>query len=180
MKSRSILILILALAVLTLLNPPQVYSQEKTTSWEVYFSPPAGCTTAITNELDKAKRTILIQASEFNSSVIAKAIIQAHTRGVTVQVIFDKSHRTKKHSSATFLSNEGITLKIDSKHNIAHNKVMIVDAETVITGSFNFTNSAELRNAENLLIIHDTSLAARYLKNWELHAAHSEIYKARH
>src|ERR1700730_18618201 len=55
---------------------------------------------------------------------------------------------------------------------------MILDGETVITGSFNFTKSAETRNAENLLIIHDPVLAARYLQNWNVHAAHSSAIGA--
>ena len=58
-----------------------------------------------------------------------------------------------------------MSVKIDSQHAIAHNKVMVIDAETVITGSFNFTKAAEDNNAENLLVIHDKVLAERYAKN---------------
>ena len=46
---------------------------------------------------------------------------------------------------------------------------MIIDGETVITGSFNFTKAAEENNAENLLVIHDKKLAALYTKNWQKH-----------
>ena len=56
---------------------------------------------------------------------------------------------------------------------------MIIDGETVITGSFNFTKAAEENNAENLLVIHDKKLAARYTENWQKHAEHSEIYTGR-
>ena len=63
---------------------------------------------------------------------------------------------------------------IDPAHAIAHNKIMIIDGETVITGSFNFTKAAEKRNAENLLIIHDKDLEGRYIENWKNHAGHSE------
>ena len=70
-------------------------------------------------------------------------------------------------------------MKIDSEHAIAHNKVMVIDGETVITGSFNFTKAAEENNAENLLVIHDKKLAERYTKNWEEHAKHSEVYSRR-
>jgi len=51
---------------------------------------------------------------------------------------------------------------IDANHAIAHNKVMIIDGETVLTGSFNFTKAAQEKNAENLLIIRDAALAAQY------------------
>jgi phosphatidylserine/phosphatidylglycerophosphate/cardiolipin synthase-like enzyme len=67
-------------------------------------------------------------------------------------------------------------LKIDAKHAIAHNKVMIIDGEAVITGSFNFTKAAEESNAENLLVIRDKKLAERYIKNWQEHERHSEVW----
>jgi len=56
---------------------------------------------------------------------------------------------------------------------------MIIDAETVITGSFNFTKAAEENNAENLLVIHDKKLALAYAKNWQEHEKHSEVYGGR-
>lgn len=59
---------------------------------------------------------------------------------------------------------------------IAHNKVMVIDGEAVITGSFNFTKAAEERNAENLFVIRDQALAAKYDANWHLHEAHSQPY----
>jgi phosphatidylserine/phosphatidylglycerophosphate/cardiolipin synthase-like enzyme len=81
----------------------------------------------------------------------AKAFLNANRRGVKVKVILDKSQKREKYSSADFLVNPGILTKIDSAHEIAHNKVIIIDGETVITGSFNFTKAAEEKNAENLL-----------------------------
>jgi phosphatidylserine/phosphatidylglycerophosphate/cardiolipin synthase-like enzyme len=62
---------------------------------------------------------------------------------------------------------------------MAYNKVMVIDGQTVITGSFNFTKAAEEKNAENLLIIHDAALAAKYSKNWAQHASHSQKYLGR-
>jgi phosphatidylserine/phosphatidylglycerophosphate/cardiolipin synthase-like enzyme len=78
-----------------------------------------------------------------------------------VQVILDSSQRSEKYSSADFVRNAGIPCLIDNAHAIAHNKVMVIDGQTVITGSFNFTKAAEVNNAENLLIIHDATLAAK-------------------
>jgi phosphatidylserine/phosphatidylglycerophosphate/cardiolipin synthase-like enzyme len=68
---------------------------------------------------------------------------------------------------------------IDAKHAIAHNKVMIIDGETGITGSFNFTKAAQTQNAENLLIIRDQAMAAQYTQNWEAHRQHSQSYVGR-
>lgn len=101
--------------------------------------------------------------------------MNAHKRGIKVEVILDKSQRKEKYSAATFLSNVGIPVKIDSAHAIAHNKIIILDGETV-TGSFNFTKGAEDKNAENLLVIRDKTLAEKYIKNWQEHAGHSDPY----
>jgi phosphatidylserine/phosphatidylglycerophosphate/cardiolipin synthase-like enzyme len=73
---------------------------------------------------------------------IAKALLDAHKRGVQVQVILDKSQRTEKYLSADFLANQEVPTKIDAVHSISHNKVMIIDGEIVITGSFNFIKAA--------------------------------------
>ena len=162
-------------------SPTFTFPQEKPTTCnlEVYFSPHGGCTEAISRELNKAKSTVLVQAYSFTSAPIAKALLNAHKRGIKVEVILDKSQKTHKYSSATFLYNQGIPVKIDAQHAIAHNKVMIIDGETVITGSFNFTKAAEENNAENLLVIRDKKLAERYIKNWQEHERHSEIYQGR-
>jgi phosphatidylserine/phosphatidylglycerophosphate/cardiolipin synthase-like enzyme len=147
---------------------------------QVYFSPNGGCTEAIIKEIDKAKTEILVQAYSFTSAPIAKALVQAHKRGIEIQAILDKSQRSEKYTSAAFLANSGIPTFIDSRHAIAHNKIMIIDKGTVITGSFNFTRAAEEKNAENLLIIKSKELAAIYIENWNRHRQHSEVYEARY
>jgi phosphatidylserine/phosphatidylglycerophosphate/cardiolipin synthase-like enzyme len=102
--------------------------------------------------------------------------IEAQRRGVDVRVILDKSQETEKYSSATFLLHAGIPTRIDAEHAIAHNKVMVLDDAVVLTGSFNFTASAESRNAENLLVIRDPQIARKYSTNWQDHWAHSLDY----
>jgi phosphatidylserine/phosphatidylglycerophosphate/cardiolipin synthase-like enzyme len=144
---------------------------------QVYFSPNGGTTQAIIKEINDAKSEILVQAYSFTSSTIAKALVDAHKRGVKVEAILDKSQRKEGYTEATFLTNMKIPTYIDSKHAIAHNKVMVIDKATVITGSFNFTKAAEDRNAENLLIIKSKDLAKLYLDNWGEHREHSEDYQ---
>ena len=70
-------------------------------------------------------------------------------------------------------------MQIDAKHAIAHNKIMVIDGQTVITGSFNFTKAAEEHNAENLLVIREKTLADKYTANWKAHAAHAEPYEGK-
>ncbi len=143
---------------------------------QVYFSPHGGATDAVVSALDHATNSVLVQAYSLTSAPIAKALVEAHRRGVQVHVILDASQRTEKYSEADFLQNSEIPTLIDAQHTIAHNKIIIVDDYLVLTGSFNFTKAAEEKNAENLLVISDPSLAKRYLGNWHAHEVHSQAY----
>ena len=144
---------------------------------QVYFSPHGGCTAAIVATLRQAQRQVLVRAYSFTSEPIADAVIGAHQRGVEVKVILDKSQRSERYSAISTLARAGILVLVDTKHAIAHSKVMIIDGTTVITGSFNFTKSAEGSNAENLLVIDDQELAKKYMANWAEHASHSIPYE---
>lgn len=146
------------------------------TPTQICFSPKGNCTELIVQEINDAKSEILIQAYSFTSDKIAKAMVNAHKRGVRVEIILDKSNRTVKYSSGDFTAHMGVITYYDTSHAIAHNKVMIIDKEIVITGSFNFTKAAEEKNAENLLIIRNKNLAKIYIENWEKHRDHSEKY----
>lgn len=143
---------------------------------QVYFSPHGGATDAVVSALNQATNSVLVQAYSFTSAPIAQALVDASRRGVNVQVILDKSQETEKYSEADFLKHAGIPTLIDSKHAIAHNKVMILDSRVVLTGSFNYTKAAEENNAENLLVIIDPVLAGQYAENWHAHERHSETY----
>jgi phosphatidylserine/phosphatidylglycerophosphate/cardiolipin synthase-like enzyme len=143
---------------------------------EVRFSPDGGCTQAIVSAIRQAKTSIHIQAYSFTSLPIAEALLHAHKNQVQVQVILDKSHLSDRSSVAQRLHSAGIPLWIDPRHAIAHNKVIIVDTDRVLTGSFNFTKAAEGSNAENLLSIRDSALATLYLQNWETHRNHSTAF----
>jgi phosphatidylserine/phosphatidylglycerophosphate/cardiolipin synthase-like enzyme len=145
----------------------------------ICFSPNGGCTKAIVNQIDHAKSEILIQAYSFTSAPIAEAIVKAHKKGIHVEIILDKSNKSAKYSAGDFTAHMGVTTYIDSMHAIAHNKIIIIDKETVITGSFNFTKAAEEKNAENLLILKSKELAEIYIKNWEKHKNHSDRYEGR-
>jgi phosphatidylserine/phosphatidylglycerophosphate/cardiolipin synthase-like enzyme len=92
-------------------------------------------------------------------------LVEAHRRGVNIQVVLDKSQRTERYSSATFVYNNGIPCFMAAQHAIAHNKVMVTGARMVITGSFNLTKAAQENNAENLRVIQDADMAARYAQS---------------
>lgn len=147
---------------------------------KVFFSPNGGCTEAIIDEINNATQEILVQAYSFTSAPIAKALLKAHKRGVRVEIILDRSQRTARYSSASFFANSRIPTFIDAAHAIAHNKVMVIDGGTVVCGSFNFSMSAEEKNAENLLILRSAELARLYKENWSRHREHSEVLAPRY
>lgn len=148
---------------------------------EVAFSPNGGCTNLVINVIQSARTSIRVLAYSFTSAPIAKALVEAHQRGVDVQVVVDKSQKSAKYTSATFVANAGIPIRIDSKHAIAHNKVIIVDGHTVQQGSFNYTKAAEASNGENVLVNwNNPKLAEVYLKDWKRHWDHSDAVAARY
>jgi phosphatidylserine/phosphatidylglycerophosphate/cardiolipin synthase-like enzyme len=151
---------------------------------QVYFSPKGGCTDAIVKQIDDATVEVLVQAYSFTSAPIAKALVNAKKRAINVEVIVDKSQRKEpkkqgaSYTSATFLANMRIPTYVDDTHSIAH-KIIIIDKQIVITGSFNFSK-AEEKNAENLLILKNPELAGIYIDNFMKHKAHSEKLEPRY
>jgi phosphatidylserine/phosphatidylglycerophosphate/cardiolipin synthase-like enzyme len=172
-----VLFLTLLAAALALMPASRAAPNEP--AWQVYFSPNGGATKAVVAALDAARVSVLVQAYTFTSAPIARELVEAHKRRVDVQVILDRKETGAKYSAAEFLAHADIATLIDGAHAITHNKIMVIDAETVITGSFNFTTAAERQNAENLLVIRDKTLAAQYTENWHAHAAHSARYTGR-
>ncbi|CAN7950612.1 phospholipase D family protein [Rickettsia endosymbiont of Ixodes pacificus] len=130
------------------------------------FTPPSGCSKVITAIIDKASSSIYVQAYGFTDVDIADSLIAAHKRGVQVKILLDKSNLYSKYSKLSKIKSAGIDVLIDKVPGIAHNKVMIIDEYTVITGSFNFSKNADYKNAENIIIINDPIVARQYLQNW--------------
>lgn len=140
----------------------------------VCFTPGDDCAGAIVREIGAAQGQVLVQAYSFTHADIAAALVAAKRRGVAVLVVLDKSQRSERYSAATFLRNAGIQTVIDDDHAIAHNKVIVIDGRRTITGSFNFTKSAQERNAENVVVIDGADVAARYTANIRAHLVHSQ------
>jgi phosphatidylserine/phosphatidylglycerophosphate/cardiolipin synthase-like enzyme len=146
---------------------------------EVCFSPPlpGGCDPAGTIEkaLRAAHTSILVQAYEITPGPLVTALIEAHRRGVEVRAIVDYRQLTDRRNrddafAVDHLGASGIPVLVDRPPGLMHDKVMIIDGEIVVTGSFNYTYSAEHRNVENLLVIRDPTLAAQYTQHWRSRA----------
>jgi phosphatidylserine/phosphatidylglycerophosphate/cardiolipin synthase-like enzyme len=154
---------------------------EQTASYKVCFTPKQPCTDLIVDTINQAQKEILVQAYSFTSRPIAQALTRANKRGVQVKIILDKSqYRSHGFSPARLFQNYQIPVFIDYQRGIAHNKVMVIDDKTVITGSFNFTRAAQEKNVENVIIISDSILAKKYKNNWQGRADQSQQLGASH
>ena len=140
----------------------------------IYFTPPAGAASGLIKQIDGAKKSIKVMAYGFTATNLAEALVRAKRRGVDVGLIQDEKSAQNNRETLPILLAAGIEVRSDGKHAIQHNKVMLIDDDIVITGSYNFTKSAESRNAENIMIVRSSYAAKRYADNWKLHWDHSE------
>ena len=114
-----------------------------------------------------------MQAYSFSSKQICDALVEAKKRGVHVLILLDKSNEVERYSDLHIFLEQSLEPLIDAEHAIAHNKIMVIDQKTIVTGSFNFTHQAEGENAENLLIIKGhPELAGQYHVNFLKHKDH--------
>lgn len=134
---------------------------------EVCFTPGGRCKELIIKHIREATSEILLHSYSFTSQEIADSLLRAHDKGVMIKILFDKGQLTAKFSQIPRLIEEKIENKIDKVNGIAHNKIMIIDSKVVITGSYNWTKSAEYRNSENILFIKNEKIANFYKKNWD-------------
>ena len=134
---------------------------------ENYFAPEDRVSPKLIFLIDDAQKTIHFMAFAYTSKKIARAMIRASNRGVRVVGIMEKRGITSPYSVYNLLKRAGIDVFPDRNPKIMHNKVIIIDSIAVVTGSYNFTNSADRRNDENVVIIFDRELALRYLKYFD-------------
>ncbi len=148
--------------------PAKTMKFDQAATYTLCFVPDGpSCEQLLINMIDNTRSSLFIQAYSFTSAPIAKAVVAAKKRGVDVEVIVDKSQNSERYTVVTTLTNAGIPVFVDTKPAIAHNKVMIFDQTSVFTGSFNFTASAQKRNAENgIVITGDPSIVKSYSSNW--------------
>lgn len=149
---------------------------------EALFTPWDDAEGALLGAIGKARRSIHVQAFVFTSRNLARALGEARRRGVRVELLADLEQAKKnERSQAHALHAAGIPVWFEVRYASAHNKIMLIDAEegdpVVATGSYNYTFSAQARNAENLLILRgDAPLARAYLSNWRRHRADAVPY----
>jgi phosphatidylserine/phosphatidylglycerophosphate/cardiolipin synthase-like enzyme len=143
----------------------------------VCFTPGSRCADRIVQAIDAAQQQIRVQAYGFTAAPILHALALAARRGVDVQVLLDKSNVSdRRYSGAEYMRRVGVPVWIDYLPAIAHAKLIIVDHHLIVGGSYNYTVSAETRNAKDVTFLESPELAAQFLANWRGRQATSRPY----
>lgn len=134
----------------------------------VGFSPGDSATLNVLNVVNSAHSSLDVAAYSFTSRQVAEALLAAQQRGVKIRVLADAKDNGGKYSAVTWLQRQGISVRLNGKYAIQHNKFMVVDGVTTQTGSFNYTSSAIRKNAENILVVwNHRATAGAYQKEFD-------------
>lgn len=135
---------------------------------ETYFSPDDGTADEIITLIQDAEESIHFAAFSFTSDDIAAALIERSADGVEVSGVFDEE-QVQSNQGGEFdrLSAAGIDVRLDGNPDKMHHKFFVIDEQIVITGSYNFSRSAEERNDENTIVIHNAEIAKQYLDEFK-------------
>ncbi len=134
---------------------------------EVLFSPGEACLEALLRQMNAVQRTADICVFTITDNRLARAIEDAHRRGVGVRIITDDEKAEDKGSDAYRLAEAGIPVRYDHSPHHMHHKFAVFDGRTVVTGSYNWTRSAAAHNRENLLVSDDGRLVRPYHQMFE-------------
>ncbi len=169
---KKIHLLIFILPVITLFTSSFICAQslpEKPAQIEVLFSPKDNCAQEIVSAIDNAKSYVYVAMYYFTSRPLAQAVIRAKDRDVEVRICLagGKDPAYDKYSKSRYLIKNDVDVKVIEDSGIMHNKFCIIDDFITITGSYNWTVSADLENDENVLIINSEKIARIYKKQFE-------------
>jgi phosphatidylserine/phosphatidylglycerophosphate/cardiolipin synthase-like enzyme len=138
------------------------------TQIETIFSPDDGAADRIVELIQNADESVHFMAFSFTSDDIAAAMIARHHAGVTVSGVFEEGqYYSNTGTEFDRLVDAGLDVRLDGNDRNMHHKIIIIDEAIVITGSYNFSRSAEVRNDENVVIVQNTAFAAEYLREFD-------------
>ena len=132
----------------------------------VYFSPQGGCEGQVVNWIDRANKTIHVVIYSFTNDAIGDAVVRAHQRGVEIKVVFEKS-QVSMYSEYWKLQNIGVLVRNDTNSGLMHHKTAVIDGYVLLTGSFNWSQAAEERNNENLMILESDYLTLAFIEEFQ-------------
>lgn len=135
--------------------------------FEISFSPGPDCKNLILSKIRNAEISLNICVFTISDNDISREIINAFKRGLEVRIITDNYKMHDKGSDILELQREGVAVRIDESDSHMHHKFMVVDDVITLTGSYNWTRSAELYNQENTISIEDESFSNAFNLEFE-------------
>lgn len=141
---------------------------------EVLFAPQDPVEARLIALIAQARRSVQVQSYIFTRKNVAEALVAAHARGLSVQVLADAKMNQRGKNALPLLLAAGVPVALETAYSAAHNKIVLIDADSanpvLISGSYNLTWSAGRKNAENVLVLHGQRAVARaYRDNWLRH-----------
>ncbi len=133
---------------------------------EVYFSPGQTCAKALVDIIHNAKKSLAVCVFTISENGLRDALIAAAKRGIAVRIITDNDKTFDRGSDINELADRGFMVRTDTTSNHMHHKFVIADEACIATGSFNWTRSASLYNHENLVVLNDSELVARFVQEF--------------
>ncbi len=117
--------------------------------------------------IDGARSSIRFMAFSFTHDALGEAVLARAKAGVDVRGIFETRGSETEYSEMPRLYCAGVEVRQDGNPQTFHHKVFVIDDQLVFTGSFNFSQSADESNDENLVIVANRDIAAQYLLEFE-------------
>lgn len=138
------------------------------TAIDTYFSPDDGVQAILLDILDTAQESIYFMAFSFTTDSLGDVIRNRAREGVTVAGVMD-DEQVASNTGTEFdpFQQAGLDVYRDGNAGQMHHKIMILDENTVIFGSYNFSNSAETRNDENLIVIYNEEIAKLFIAEFQ-------------
>ncbi len=135
---------------------------------DIYFSPDDGVLAALVPVLDGAQDSIYFLAYSFTSNQLGDIVRQKAAAGLTVAgVMEDEQVRSNQGTEYDPFRQANLDVRIDGIDGLMHHKVFVVDEQIVVLGSYNFSQSAEERNDENIIIIYDPVIAEQFVLEFQ-------------
>jgi phosphatidylserine/phosphatidylglycerophosphate/cardiolipin synthase-like enzyme len=148
-------------------NTPYPLLSFGTSELDVYFSPEDEPRDEVIRVLNGAQSEVRFMAFSFTDEAIASAMINADNRGVSVSGVFETFQSDGTGSQYTRLRRNRLDIRRDGNGGVMHHKVIVIDRQIVVMGSYNFTASAYQSNDETLVIINDPNVAAEFLGEYQ-------------
>ena len=144
---------------------------------KLFFSPKGECAQHIINTINQAEKKIYIAMYVFSHKGIANALVSAKARGVDIHILANNDHATASYSQLAYLYQHNIDIYIDKRPGVLHHKWLAVDDKTILTGSYNYSNSAEEKNNEIIGHVQSRAVVERYYQDWQSQIQHPHVYR---